>query len=520
MSNPHPPSCFDCFRVIAAMLVAWALALVGLPILAEGATADLFVPIVLSSGGAAGSFYTTELTLANRGTTPAMIEVKYTAAFGGGSGRFREPLQPGEQKVIPDAIAFLVARGLPLPATGDRGGTLQLTFFGLSSADAAAVTARTTTTTVSPQPAGAAGLAYPGSPLQAGLKGSATLYGIRTNAQDRSNVAIFNPSTSEVTVRVTAFAGDGSGASVAKADALKVPGLAWTQLSGVLDGTGFSNGWVTVERTEGGGSFGAYAVVNCNGTSDGSFLTPTTPDVTGSRITVPVLVETTSGFVSELVLANRGGTEATLRLDYSESLTPALGVGGEVTLKLGPRRQLIVPDALQYLRGEGVAIGPKGAAHYAGVLRVTVEGAALSDVFVGARTAALSPAGGQFGLFAPGVYEGREAQTEAWLYGLRADATNRTNVAVLNAGPEGAGAVTLELQAYDGDAGGIPRGDPDQVTLKPGGWAQKSGFLGNKGVANGWVWVGLSVAVITRTPSAWAARRRRPSSWRASWGPG
>ena len=47
--------------------------------------------------------------------------------------------------------------------------------------------------------------------------------------------------------------------------------------------------------------------------------------------------------------------------------------------------------------------------------------------------------------------------------------------------------MTLELQAYDGDAGGIPRGDPDQVTLEPGGWAQKSGFLGNKGVANGWV---------------------------------
>ncbi len=77
-----------------------------------------------------GSFYTTELTLANRGTTPATVEVMYTAAFGEGSGKFREPLQPGEQKVIPDAIAFLVARGLPLPATGNRGGTLRFTFYG------------------------------------------------------------------------------------------------------------------------------------------------------------------------------------------------------------------------------------------------------------------------------------------------------------------------------------------------------------------------------------------------------
>ena len=247
MTNLLPSVRTNPFRAAAVMVMVCATALVALPATGEGATAELFVPIVLSSGGAAGSFYTTELTLANRGTTPATIEVKYTAAFGGGSGRFREPLQPGEQKVIPDAIAFLVARGLPLPATGDRGGTLQLTFYDLSSPDAAAVTARTTTATVSPQPEGAAGLAYAGSPLQDGLKGSATLYGIRANAQDRSNVAIYNPTIAELTVRVTAFAGDGSGASVVKADALTVPALGWTQFVRVLDDTGFSNGWVTVE---------------------------------------------------------------------------------------------------------------------------------------------------------------------------------------------------------------------------------------------------------------------------------
>ena len=475
------------FRIAAALAMAWAAALAALPAAGEGTTADLFVPIVLSSGGAAGSFYTTELTLANRGTTPATIEVKCTAAFGGGSGRFREPLEPGEQRVIPDAIAFLVARGLPLPATGDRGGTLRLTFYGLSSPDAAAVTARTTTATSSPQPLGAAGLAYPGSTPQSGLKASATLYGIRANAQDRSNVAIYNPTIGDVTVRVVAFAGDGSGASVVKADALKVPAYGWTQFSGILDGTGFVNGWVTVEKTADYGAFGAYGVVNCNGTSDGSYLTPTTPDATGDRVTVPVLVETTSGFLSELVLSNRGSTEATLTLGYTESLSPVLGTGGRIVLKLGPREQLVIPDALAYLRGKGLEIGAKGAASYAGALRVSVEGAALSDVFAGARTASLSPAAGQFGLFTLGVYEGQEASTEAWLYGLRADATNRTNVAVLNAGADGTGAVTLELQAYDGDAAGLPRGDPEQVTLDPGAWAQKSGFLGSKGVANGWV---------------------------------
>lgn len=465
------------------------IVLVGFPLSAAdtGETADLVVPIVLSSSGAGGAFYTTELTLTNRGTTPATIEVKYTAAFGGGSGRFREPLGAGEQKVIPDAIAFLVARGLPLPATGDRGGTLRLTFYGLSSKEAAAATARTTTATAPPQPPGAAGLAYPASSLQAGLKATATLYGLRANASDRSNVAIYNPSDDGVTVRVTLFSGDGTGASIVKEEALALPSYGWKQLSGVFDGAGFSSGWVTVERTAGFGAFGAYAVVNCNGTSDGSFLTPTTPDVEGSRITVPVLVETTSGFLSELVLANRGTTEATLTLGYEESLTPVLGAGGRIALTLGPREQMILPDALESLREKGLTIGPKGAASYAGALRIAVEGAALADVFAGARTASLSPGGGQFGLFTPGVYEGQEATAEAWLYGLRADATNRTNVAVLNAGPDGADAVTLELQAYDGGDGGVARGEPEAVTLAPGAWLQKSGFLAAKGVANGWV---------------------------------
>lgn len=470
---------------IAVLLIGLAPA--GASAAESAATADLFVPIVLSSGGAGGSHYTTELTLANRGTSPATIEVKYTAAFGGGSGRFREPLEAGEQRVIPDAIAFLVARGLPLPATGDRGGTLRLTFYGLSATDAAAVTARTTTATVPPQPGGAAGLAYPGTPTQATSKSTVTIYGLRANAADRSNVAVYNPSEADVTVRVTVFAGDGSGDSSVKENALKVPPFGWAQTSGVFDGTGFSSGWVTVERTAGYGAFGAYGVVNCNGTSDGSFVTPTTADVAGSRITVPVLVETTSGFHSELVLSNRSGNEALLKLDYRESLSPAHGAGGSVALRLGPHEQLVVPDALEYLRGLGLGIGGRGLASYAGALRVSVEGAALADVFAGARTASSSPAGGQFGLFTPGVYEGQEAATEAWLYGLRADAANRTNVAVLNAGPDGADAVTLELQAYDGGEGGVARGEPEAVTLAPGAWLQKSGFLGAKGVANGWV---------------------------------
>ncbi len=473
----------------AVLAVAASLSLT-VPAAADSASSlSLVLPIVLSSGGAGGSFYTSELILTNRGNTLATLELRYTAAFGGGDGTATDTLLAGEQKVVPDAIAYLRDRGVPIPEGPGRGGTLRVTFAGLSGSDVAAATVRTTTATASPQPIGAAGLAYPGVPPTSGFTTSATLYGLRATEADRSNVAIYNPSSEMVTVRVTAFSGDGTGSPVVKADSLEIPSLGWTQLSAVFDGTGIANGWVTIEKTGGSGSFGAYGVINDNGTSDGSFVFPVAGDLLGSSLTVPVLVETTSGFSSELIVTNRADVPAKLTLSYVENLAPELGSGGEWAITLAPMTQLLIPNAIDYLRGHGVTVGDRRAASYAGTLRVGVSGTGLANVFAGARTAALSPAGGQFGLFTPGIYSGQEARAEVFLYGLRADAQNRTNVAVVNAGTDGSGSVTLQLQAHDGNAGGIARGDPETTVLEPGAWKQFSGFLGSKGVSNGWVHV-------------------------------
>ena len=60
-----------------------------------GTSSRLFVPIVLrSQGRTAGSFFTSELTLTNRGSTIADIHYTYTA-FGGGSGAAMDSLEPG-----------------------------------------------------------------------------------------------------------------------------------------------------------------------------------------------------------------------------------------------------------------------------------------------------------------------------------------------------------------------------------------------------------------------------------------
>ena len=148
-----------CFRCSRWLLGIFPLALcLAAPASSALESASLTVPIVISSSGLAGSFYTSELSLTNRGTTTATIRYTYTAAFGGGGGSATDTLAAGRQITFTDAIAYLISIGLPIPASGNRGGVLRADFTGLSSPDAAAITVRTTTAVSG----GRAGLSYSG----------------------------------------------------------------------------------------------------------------------------------------------------------------------------------------------------------------------------------------------------------------------------------------------------------------------------------------------------------------------
>ncbi|MDL2717037.1 MAG: hypothetical protein PT977_04730 [Acidobacteriota bacterium] len=446
------------------------------------------VPIVLDVD-TGSAHYTTELALTNRGAKTAAVSLLYTASIGTGSGSASETLAAGQQLVVADAISYLRGKGVPIPTgAGSVGGTLLVTFDGLDEVEAVSVTARTTTATAAPQPAGAAGLAYAAiDPDTGGSTGLLTLFGLRTNASDRTNLAVYNTSAQAVTLRVTAWSGEGTGASSIIEASAVLPAYGWKQYNRILEGPGYATGWATVERVSAAGAFGAYAVINDNGTSDGSFVLPTAGGaVFGEYLNVPVLVET-GAFVSELVLSNAGASAATFNLSYRESLSPGSGAGGSVAISVPARSQVIYPGAIAELRRRGVAVGPAGGS-YAGSLHVSASGVSVNDLFAGARTASPSPASGQFGLFTPAFYPGEEASESAYVYGLRADGQNRSNVAMINTGQTaGAGSITLQAQVYDGDAGGIASGSAESTTLAPGQWAQLSGIVGAKNVKNGWV---------------------------------
>ena len=87
-----------------------------------GMSSALFVPVILTASGLNNSYYTSELTLTNRGSGPATLRYTYTAAAGGGSGTASETLAPGRQKIVPDAVGYLKNLGIPIPDTGNRIG--------------------------------------------------------------------------------------------------------------------------------------------------------------------------------------------------------------------------------------------------------------------------------------------------------------------------------------------------------------------------------------------------------------
>jgi glucose/arabinose dehydrogenase len=473
-------------------------------------SASRLVPIVLDAAGRKGARFSTELVVANRGPGTATLRATYTPAplFGGaGGGTVEAPVGGGEQKSVRDALAWLRSLGLAIPdaAEGPQGGTLRVELRGLASAADGTVLARTTT----PSGAGRAGLAYPAPRLQDLAAEKAVLHGLRETASDRTNLALLSGAASGTTsLRVTLVSG--SSTFVLPGAVTLAPGE-WVQLDSVLAPSGFSSGRAVVERISGPGPFWAYAVINDNGTNDGSYVPPALPVRPVGTQVVPAFVET-PGFESELVLANPGASEVTARLLWVESLATGTPRRFEAAEPLAPGEQKILPGAVERLRSQGLAVGDRGGS-YAGALFVTFEGASGRPVqgWAGVRIAATAPDGGAFGLFTPAFGTDECAFREAWLHGLRQDDEVRTNLALVNAGADG-GDVTLRYEVFDAEEGRKVGTSPDFV-LGPGAWLQVDRVLAGHALREAWVRVVrvagnerfLAYAVVNDGPAPGAA---------------
>ena len=437
---------------------------------------SLFVAVILTSAGRSNSFFTSELTLTNRGSEPAILHYTYTAFRGGGSGAATDRLAPRRQRIEPNAISYLKNLGVPIPDSGNRIGTLRVEISGSSGVS---VVTRTSTAV----PDGRAGLSYPGIAEADGFQEAVYLCGLRQNPQDRSNVAFQNmgaPEDGSITLRTTVFSGDAADASSrVLRDVVLGPGE-FHQYNAVLDGAGHPmfGGYVKVERVEGRAPFYAYGVINDQANSDGSFVFPVTESsLVGKRgQTLPVIIETRS-FTSELTVTNFSPVTKTVDFSF---VADAIGTGDDTasfSLRLKAGEQSILPDIVAELRRKGVAgIGPAGRP-FVGALFATVAGGDMSGIVIGARTGAPDRRGGQYSLFYNAVPYGSASIESAWIYGLQQNEENRSNLALVNTGEIDNSSSSFEITIYDGSGATRPR--TKSVVLGPRRWTQENGILGN-----------------------------------------
>ena len=441
------------------------------------------LPVVIDVE-ASGTRYQTEVSFTNPDREAQELAVLYTASLGRvegtGEGRFSVP--PGGQLFVRDGIEFLRQLGIGIQesTTGTpQAGTLRMCSLN-PGAIPVGVMVRITSPTRPPYTAGKAGVSFTAVPADEGFTGRAIVFGFRQNSLERSNVAIYNPGAEPVSVSVTLVSGSSDRKSVISARE-DLPGYGWkqfTNLSGEIPTPVIDQGFVVIERVSAVGVFGAYGVVNDNGTNDGSFIPAVAEGEVRSSWMIPVAVDSPS-YRSELILANPGDADARFSLEYTESLSlPRVVLSA--TISVSAHRQVIVPDVFALFQ-EDPSTGASGTS--AGTLRVQALEEQIRGAFAGVRVLTREERG-HFGVFAPAVAPESADAGQGFLWGLRADAQTRSNVAVLNASAPSGEDITLQLQIFDG-ASGSPAGAPLTVTLAPGQWAQPDGFFASSGAANG-----------------------------------
>jgi len=203
--------------------------------------------------------------------------------------------------------------------------------------------------------------------------------------------------------------------------------------------------------------------------------------------TIPVVVDSGGNggahFSSQLTLSNRGDTTASVQLSYTAASALNASGGGQVSETLAPGQQLVISDALSYLRSKGLPIPITSS--QGGSLRVDFSNLASSEVaFAGARTTA--PSGpGRSGLSYSALTHCQAASGPVYLFGLRQTTSDRTNLALVNTGRERP--LTLRVTLYSGQAGDSRRVTVSpEITLGPGQWKQLNSVLNLAGFQNGY----------------------------------
>lgn len=477
---------------------------VAYPTTGTGDALTYFVPVVLTSTGAGGTSFSTELTLTNRSTKTLALTFQTKGSV---DGAVTYSLKPG-QEISPDIFAFLKSLGLAVPA-GNVVTSLRIEVRGAENIGQFGAQVRVTTPPNADLraqgAAGRFGLSFPALLLGTGATTDAVVYGLQQTsapgqAGTRTNLACVNAgggAGGDLKLDVTYRDGD-TGKDSGSKDTFTLSPFQFDQRSQPLAARGIKSGFATIHRASGDAQFICYGVLNDNLNGDGSFvpMAITNPPSETSESMVPVIVGTDT-FRSELTIANRSkdpmlGQFAVIR---SSDAVPQYG-----DFDVAAGHQVIFPDVVARLRTDGFDLpGNAVAAMYFQFEPASEVDAELppdatlptSQGYVGVRTYA-SKAGGLFGLAYGYSPLGTAADTEAFVYGLQQTGTRgeeggtRSNLAVLHALAGHEGNVQLEVTYFGPDGKELGKeAQCSPCTLKPGQFKQFNSALAPFGVPHG-----------------------------------
>ena len=153
-------------------------------------------------------------------------------------------------------------------------------------------------------------------------------------------------------------------------------------------------------------------------------------------------------------------------------------------ITLQPREQAIIPNLVQYLRDHGIGGIAAPGNSISGALFVTGD---ISSLFLGARTSTPG-GGGRYGLFYVAVPYGLASTTDAWIYGLRQDGQNRSNLGLVNTGETNGNPDTFNIDLYNGVTG-VKVTTLGGISLNSRRWTQIGTILAGHGISQGYVHV-------------------------------
>ena len=366
------------------------------------------VPAAARAGGANGTFWRTDLVLAN----PGEESVEAQLAF----------LVPGRDNSTAQEFA------VPVPA----GGSVELddvvgTLMGASGSGAIRIRSQgellVSSRTYTDSEAGTFGQYIPGVPQEKGLAegGQLRLLGLSENAAYRTNVGLVNTTGEPVTATIDLV--DGSGAGLGTTTVTLQP-FGWKQINRILGTEGsdaVDTAQAIVRTTSGAGAVLPYASVVDNVTGDPVYIPPAVQATAGTDLWVAAAAHADgyngSQWRTDLTVANTGTGEARVRVQY---LAGGDGPPAEAVLSVPENGVTAITDVLATL------LGAEGA----GALRLSVEAGTVEAV---SRTYNQT-ANGTYGQFIPAarLEEAIGEGETGLLVQLRKDDAFHTNVGFVN----------------------------------------------------------------------------------------